>query len=510
MKKLLLLGLVSFSLTAEAQFTVAPFGSTNSGSPPPIGVGRKSNGAFEVVIKPFCYGTNLRAYPVTIQMNPAQNVTADIVFTDPDSPSKKDTFTVSFSPRLTYASSGSRTDCYFEKEEDMSKPGDHLMACYVPWNDKTYRYKLSEWKARTNPQNKYSNVYNNYMGIGLPATLVDESESSEIDKDLTCLYKFTQYWRDGQMITSAVSCYFPSRLPDLSHLVTVKKDGATFTGEIEAYTNSIRLTLKEPLKSMASSSVVRHGQITVERPPRHSTSFHQPGSAAPMAFYNPWSFFGLQKPTPPPPPPRYIAAIREKESFDEANAFQTFTTQVKFPGMEGFCGGYYSPLMLFFDEKLPAFRGVSLFPLFGVKKDTPVHWVEPGAPGYFLVNLQGKKKVESHSQLFGQNEKFENGFEALRVHDDNKDNVIDSKDRIFADLVLWNDKNGDGHSSADELKALQDMNVTSISLKYTSKDQTNFENRARIREKGQFTFMKSNKEMTAKLYDVWLSPFELD
>src|SRR5690606_2252721 len=33
------------------------------------------------------------------------------------------------------------------------------------------------------------------------------------------------------------------------------------------------------------------------------------------------------------------------------------------PGAAGFCGGYYSPLMVFFDDRRPVFSGKSRFPL---------------------------------------------------------------------------------------------------------------------------------------------------
>ena len=47
------------------------------------------------------------------------------------------------------------------------------------------------------------------------------------------------------------------------------------------------------------------------------------------------------------------------------------------------CGGYYSPLMLFFGDKWPAFRGIQNRIVLG---SSPVsYWPEKGAPGYFLA-----------------------------------------------------------------------------------------------------------------------------
>lgn len=485
MRKLLMVMTFLMVYPALAQFTVAPFGSSNSGTPP-IGENKKNqctNGrcAFEIVIKPYCFGTNLRAYGLSTQLNPSQDVTANIVFSDPANASKKDVFEVSFPARMTYAANGARTDCTFDADDDMSKVGNHSISCNVPWLNKSFTYTLSEWKARTNPG--YASSFNSYAGIGLPASL-DPNQGSDIDPKINCLYKFTKYGNGGQLIESAVSCFFPSVLPDLSEKISIKKDGVPLVNaEVIAFSNTIKIKLKDPLSAMPGNLPVKHGQIMMDKPPRHSTSFTQG--------------------------PRGLATAREQEGFDEANAFQTFTTKVKFPGMEGFCGGYYSPLMLFFDNKLPKFSGVSIFPLYGMKENSPVNWPEAQAPGHFLALLnEGEKSITSYTHLFGQTDKFDNGFEALKVHDDNGDKVIDSKDKVFNSLILWNDKNGDGRSDATELKTLQDMRVSSIGLKYTSKDVTKFDNRARAREKGSFTYEKNGKTLTAQVLDVWLSPLE--
>ncbi|MDE5936786.1 MAG: hypothetical protein K2G83_05220, partial [Ruminococcus sp.] len=56
------------------------------------------------------------------------------------------------------------------------------------------------------------------------------------------------------------------------------------------------------------------------------------------------------------------------------------------------------------------------------------------------------------------------GFEALSDLDDNKDGIINIEDSQFADLRVWVDSNRDGISSSDELKTLEELGITSISL----------------------------------------------
>lgn len=504
MKKTFVLLTLAFAFEASAQFTVAPFGA-GSASNTPIGDDRKNQCNnkrcnFELIIKPFCFGTNLRAYPLSIQMDPTKSITSSITFKASDG--KSDNIEVTFPARMTYASSGSSITCSFKEDDDMTKPGSHQMACYIPWLNKSYTYTLREWLARKNPG--YSGEYNEYAGIGLPATL-NPGQGEDIDKEITCLYKFTQH--RGSLVRSAVNCYFPSRLPDLSSQIKVVKDSKEVTdAEITAYTNMIRIKFKEPINSLTKQLTVKHGRIILKSPPKHSVTYAQEATATNRAFYNPWLSPEEEKETIYM---REIRAVRETEGFDEANAYQSFTTQVKFPGMQGFCGGYYSPLMLFFDNNLPKFTGVSAFPLYGMPEGTAVNWPERGAPGYFLVHLKkGEKKVTSYKQLFGQTDEYDNGFLALKVHDKNGDGKIDKKDPVFSSLYLWNDENGDGHSDEHELIPITKMGVKSIDLKYTTRDVTNFDSRARVREKGSFTFEKDGKNVKGAVWDVWFSPLD--
>jgi len=170
---------------------------------------------------------------------------------------------------------------------------------------------------------------------------------------------------------------------------------------------------------------------------------------------------------------------------------------------QGTCTGWRSPLYLFFDEKRPQFTGVSDFPLDAT--GLPVRWVEPGAPGYLLVfdrNRDGK--ITDANELFGDNGDS-NGFEVLKELDSNKDGVFDAKDKAFARLQLWRDRNGDGKSEPSELSTLADKSVLSINLKYTKNNITHLPSGVEFREFSSFKFADARgATQTGAIIDVWL------
>ena len=482
---LFLLPLVVPSL-AIAQFTVAPFGSSSS-SAPPVGDSRVSKcgveGCLEFNVKTFCFGTNLRAYSGSSQLSANEPVTMHINLTHPENPSQKDYFKVVFPSKMTYPSERIRTDCVITNP---SAPGSlRDIECEIPGFAAPVKYRITNWKVQRNPS-CYANggsrgaEYCAYAAVQTDAVL---GSPVKIDSNIKCLYKFGGGYK---IDNTKVGCVFPSLTPDLSSEVKVyTADGKDITDktELKAYTNSLRFNFNSNLKSRDGKVVVKHGKVVVNKAPLHNITYTQGG--------------------------RSLRAIVESSRFDESNANNSFTTIVKYPGREGFCGGYYSPLMLFFDEKLPEFNGVSTFPLYGVDEGSRVNWPEQNAPGYFLVKADKADGVTNHGQLFGKNDRHENGFEALKEYDENNDSVIDSKDKIYSSLSLWRDENGNGVSEKNELFSLKDKGVVSINLNYSSRDVTKFGSRARVREKSKFAFMnKQGKKVQSNIYDVWLSQID--
>lgn len=200
---------------------------------------------------------------------------------------------------------------------------------------------------------------------------------------------------------------------------------------------------------------------------------------------------------------RRALSQKVETSFDDYE--ECLDIKVAFLGTNQFCGSFYSPIMLFFDDEMPQFAGTSSFPLVdGVKM---VYWPESKAPGYFLaIDEKGTGSITSNKQLFGESSTYKNGFEALKRIDSNKDGVIDSKDKLFSKLVLWQDTDGNGVSEKSELHSLESLGVMSISLKYDDNHRLSFGKRAEARQLAEFTFKKDNKEVKGRAIDVWFSP----
>jgi len=93
---------------------------------------------------------------------------------------------------------------------------------------------------------------------------------------------------------------------------------------------------------------------------------------------------------------------------------------------------------------------------------------------FLVLDKNGNGQVDNGGELFGDQNGSKNGFEELAKYDDNKDNVINKDDKIYADLKLWVDFNKNAKVDANvngqkELKSLEEANVTEISLVYEEK-----------------------------------------
>ncbi|KHD88323.1 MAG: hypothetical protein OM95_09250 [Bdellovibrio sp. ArHS] len=257
------------------------------------------------------------------------------------------------------------------------------------------------------------------------------------------------------------------------------------SGVVASYAgNSVRMVIPVTVTSM----VDEEGNISEDFDVKlHGTSFTQ--KFAPHAGQQ---YMGTNGPL--------SASVYTSASKDG----RQYNVSAFFPGENGYCGGYYSPLMVFFDDQRPRFEGKSQFPLNPSGKTS---WPEAKAPGAFVaLDRDGDKKITKADELFGnEGEKFKNGFEALKELDSNGDGVIDKNDKDFAKLLLWFDKNGDGKSQASELVPLKSR-IKSISLQYDESAKTPFGARAEARERSTFVFIEKGKEKQGSIVDVWFSP----
>ena len=90
--------------------------------------------------------------------------------------------------------------------------------------------------------------------------------------------------------------------------------------------------------------------------------------------------------------------------------------------------------------------------------------------GILVRDINGNGLIDNGSELFGDNtilndgSRANTGFAALADLDSNADGVIDAVDEHFSELKIWQDKNGDGISTEDELISLTQAGITSINV----------------------------------------------
>jgi hypothetical protein len=172
----------------------------------------------------------------------------------------------------------------------------------------------------------------------------------------------------------------------------------------------------------------------------------------------------------------------------------------RFNGDRGVCGGFKSPLMLFFGKNLPEFRGFSNFKL---DEDSFRHtWPEKGNNGYFIVrDINGNDQIDDFREIF-TTDPYTNAFQKLAKYDTNRDDKISKEDKDWDKLLLWNDINGNSKTEKNELVTMKKMGVKSISVNYHDIDVA-FGTRARAETVSDFEYEKNGKIMKGECYDIF-------
>lgn len=98
-------------------------------------------------------------------------------------------------------------------------------------------------------------------------------------------------------------------------------------------------------------------------------------------------------------------------------------------------------------------------------------WPDPSNSALLVWDVNKSGKIDNGRKVFGtymiiEGKPAPGGILTLKRFDKNNDNKIDKKDKIFSQLLVWHDFNGDGHSASDELFTLQEMGIKAILLAY--------------------------------------------
>jgi hypothetical protein len=136
-------------------------------------------------------------------------------------------------------------------------------------------------------------------------------------------------------------------------------------------------------------------------------------------------------------------------------------------------------------------------------------WIQ-GDDAWLVFDRNGNGVIDNGSELFGNatllrsGERADNGFQVLAEYDADGDGLITANDPIYNQLRLWQDKNHNGTSEANELLTLPSKSVGAIEVAYVeTKRRDEFGNRLHFRAHYYKKAAKLNKPKL--VYDVFLT-----
>ncbi|MCP9835831.1 calcium-binding protein, partial [Cyanobium sp. La Preciosa 7G6] len=131
-------------------------------------------------------------------------------------------------------------------------------------------------------------------------------------------------------------------------------------------------------------------------------------------------------------------------------------------------------------------------------------WFSP-TDGLLVRDLDGNGTIDSGAELFGNHtllpngSKAENGFEALRVLDDNGDQFIDHLDSAWNTLKVWLDGNSNGVVDQGELQTLNEADVLRLGVGYVPSSLTDPQGNRHL----QIGAFQASDGTMQSMNDVW-------
>lgn len=482
-------------LTSNISYAVvANTGGVEFNSPSPLGVSMDSScsggsSKFGVVLRPTCNGTNLRGLSESVTVNPSGGLlTMDIALqSDPTNNVIQMKFPVEAMFPKNYG-----TTCKTVNKTTVISEKTCLRHAANFWSSKQNCIQWKEQVTETKTEMDCSESGNGQLtscvaGPSEGPSGIFKSFSCENDSKKAIGCKLLYGWSGAGLAAvnsyypnGYSSCHFPNEIASKSNLIEMKYK-STPGGVLvnQSISKLLSTNYVEAVTDIFGYSVLHDNNTGKLKNLR--ISFSQDGRRL-----------------------HQVSTTTYNYSKDAPQCVDIIFSLV---GGNRFCGSFYSPLMLFFDNNLPNFSGMSKFKLFNNKAGDTTYWPEKNSVGYFLaIDLNDNGKIEDFSELFGKEDDFDNGFEKLKFYDENKDNKIDENDSIFSKLLLWNDQNGNGQSEKKEIVRLS-KKVKAIGLRYHSPrpdDSKQFGGRAEILQESSFKFKtKDDDEKIGKIYDIW-------
>ncbi|MBR3024515.1 MAG: hypothetical protein IKH71_08705, partial [Oscillospiraceae bacterium] len=134
-----------------------------------------------------------------------------------------------------------------------------------------------------------------------------------------------------------------------------------------------------------------------------------------------------------------------------------------------------------------------------------VTWIN-GTDGFLAIDRNKNGKIDDGTELFGDRVVLSDGrtaasgFEVLLDMDVNGDGIIDARDPVFSDLLIWKDKEKQGITEEGELTTLSENNIKAISLQFKDAQSEKTEGGAFITESSTVIF---NDDSETDIVEYW-------